>query len=421
MKDQKKLLTKCLTEDIPAIVFQGTDKCSVEILQAAVDIYKKNGCSEEFLYDFNQVIANFKGYQAENTNEIKVPALTNPEIEVVRMDMQSASLKKGVLPLEIRDLQNKFESYGMTETTEEIISDSKYVIVQEKDVSGIVGKHGDYEFAINYNTSDNQAHFFIFSNDPKYPERVPDYESLKACLADIVHNSSKNIDLSAVTKQILNRKNQITEIEIYSLESGGFAINCEIGGVRQLPQKMTKEDLLTFSDQTDRKELANKYFGEKSFQSDPEKYLGRERNQILREYAANPFGDISLENISELGMEKYAAIFKKYMEMKSDMAVNERILSSGCKTLIADIDRISDKEPQLTNFRILDKSTDKIEPFQTNNINISKQSPETVKQILSGGKANTSTGLVQLSKTPTGWGLTIVKQAFNVADSSSGI
>lgn len=35
MKDQKELLKKCLVNDIPAIVFQGSDSCAVEILQAA--------------------------------------------------------------------------------------------------------------------------------------------------------------------------------------------------------------------------------------------------------------------------------------------------------------------------------------------------------------------------------------------------
>ena len=43
MKDQKSLLAKCLHNDIPAIVFQGSDSCAIEILQAAEKIYRKNG------------------------------------------------------------------------------------------------------------------------------------------------------------------------------------------------------------------------------------------------------------------------------------------------------------------------------------------------------------------------------------------
>ena len=55
MKDQKELLKKCLVNDIPAIVFQGSDSCAVEILQAAENIYRKNGCSPEFLIDFHEM------------------------------------------------------------------------------------------------------------------------------------------------------------------------------------------------------------------------------------------------------------------------------------------------------------------------------------------------------------------------------
>lgn len=51
MKGQRKLLNACSREMIPAVVFQGTDSCAVEILQAALEIYRKNGCSNEFLYD----------------------------------------------------------------------------------------------------------------------------------------------------------------------------------------------------------------------------------------------------------------------------------------------------------------------------------------------------------------------------------
>ena len=61
MKDQKELLKKCLVNDIPAIVFQGSDSCAVEILQAAENIYRKNGCSPEFLIDFHEnVVENFR-------------------------------------------------------------------------------------------------------------------------------------------------------------------------------------------------------------------------------------------------------------------------------------------------------------------------------------------------------------------------
>lgn len=63
MKDQLRLLRECLRNEIPAIVFQGDDSCAVEVLEAAVDIYKKHGATKEFLYDFELLIDDFKLYQ----------------------------------------------------------------------------------------------------------------------------------------------------------------------------------------------------------------------------------------------------------------------------------------------------------------------------------------------------------------------
>lgn len=52
MKDQLALLRKCVVNQIPATVFQGDDTCTVEVLEAAIEIYRRHGASREFLYDF---------------------------------------------------------------------------------------------------------------------------------------------------------------------------------------------------------------------------------------------------------------------------------------------------------------------------------------------------------------------------------
>lgn len=103
--------------------------------------------------------------------------------------------------------------------------------------------------------------------------------------------------------------------------------------------------------------------------------------------------------------------------------LNKEIQSSGSKSLIGDI-TISDtskENQQIHNLRILDKSTGKTEPLQSNGINICEQSPENINRILSGGKANIGVGFAQLNKTSIGWALTTVKQSFSTADSSVGI
>ena len=98
---------------------------------------------------------------------------------------------------------------------------------------------------------------------------------------------------------------------------------------------------------------------------------------------------------------------------------NHELQSTGARTLIGDF--TAGKDSQMTNFRIHDKSTGKTESFNTNGIDLSKESPATLKKILSGGKANTSSGLLQLSKTSLGWGLTVVKQLFSTVDTSAEI
>lgn len=89
MKDQVRLLRTCINNDIPAIVFQGDDKCAPEILEAALNIYKKSGCSEEFLYDFQLLINDVKAYQEASPDTVKIPGLSASEAELIREDMNN--------------------------------------------------------------------------------------------------------------------------------------------------------------------------------------------------------------------------------------------------------------------------------------------------------------------------------------------
>ena len=74
----------------------------------------------------------------------------------------------------------------------------------------------------------------------------------------------------------------------------------------------------------------------------PEQYLSEERNKIMREYAKNPFGALNKENISAEGMDKWATVTNKYMEMKTNISTKQiELQSSGCKTLICDVSHSS--------------------------------------------------------------------------------
>ena len=87
MKDQLRLLRDCINNDRPAVVFQGDDFCAPEILEAAKEIYRKHGCSEEFLFDWQLLINEVKAYQLESPATVKLPKLSPTETELVREEM----------------------------------------------------------------------------------------------------------------------------------------------------------------------------------------------------------------------------------------------------------------------------------------------------------------------------------------------
>lgn len=93
MKDQLALLRKCVVNDIPATVFQGDDSCTVEVLETAIEIYRRHGASREFLYDFQNVIEDVKAYQRQNPHRLKLADMTEVEKELLRKEM----LEKGLL------------------------------------------------------------------------------------------------------------------------------------------------------------------------------------------------------------------------------------------------------------------------------------------------------------------------------------
>lgn len=84
MKDQRKLLNSCISQDIPAVVFQGTDSCAVEILKAAKEIYRKNGCSKEFLFDWQLLINEVIAFQGEHPEMVKLAKIDAAQTEMIR-------------------------------------------------------------------------------------------------------------------------------------------------------------------------------------------------------------------------------------------------------------------------------------------------------------------------------------------------
>ncbi|MCO7112928.1 hypothetical protein NIB75_11415 [Bacteroides uniformis] len=88
MKDQLRLLRDCINNDRPAVVFQWRRFLrSSRFLEAAKEIYRKHGCSEEFLFDWQLLINEVKAYQLESPATVKLPKLSPTETELVREEM----------------------------------------------------------------------------------------------------------------------------------------------------------------------------------------------------------------------------------------------------------------------------------------------------------------------------------------------
>uniref|UniRef100_UPI0035656BCF hypothetical protein n=1 Tax=Bacteroides fragilis TaxID=817 RepID=UPI0035656BCF len=73
-KDQKRLLNRCIENEIPVFVLTGTDKCAMAALKAYSQEAHKLGCSMEFLTDLeSNVIPDFRDFQEQEQEKVKLP------------------------------------------------------------------------------------------------------------------------------------------------------------------------------------------------------------------------------------------------------------------------------------------------------------------------------------------------------------
>lgn len=80
MKDQKQLLLKSLNNDVPVFVICGTDENAIETMEKYFQIAQKNGCDNAFLQDMKLVIEDFKAFQRQEPEKVKLPDMS-PKIE----------------------------------------------------------------------------------------------------------------------------------------------------------------------------------------------------------------------------------------------------------------------------------------------------------------------------------------------------
>lgn len=73
-KDQRKLLNRCIENEVPVFVLTGTDACAMAALNAYLTKAKDMGCNEDFLEDLKtNVIPDFEDFQREENDKVKKP------------------------------------------------------------------------------------------------------------------------------------------------------------------------------------------------------------------------------------------------------------------------------------------------------------------------------------------------------------
>lgn len=73
-KDQRKLLNRCVMNEIPVFVLTGTDKCALAALRAYAQEARRLGCNDDFIEDLEgNVLPDFKVFQEEESEKVKLP------------------------------------------------------------------------------------------------------------------------------------------------------------------------------------------------------------------------------------------------------------------------------------------------------------------------------------------------------------
>ena len=73
-KDQRKLLNRCVMNEIPVFVLTGTDNCALAALRAYAQEARRLGCNDDFIEDLEgNVLPDFKVFQEEEPEKVKLP------------------------------------------------------------------------------------------------------------------------------------------------------------------------------------------------------------------------------------------------------------------------------------------------------------------------------------------------------------
>lgn len=73
-KDQRRLLSRCVENEIPVFVLTGTDRCAQAALRAYAEEARRLGCNEAFVNDLEtNILPDFRDFQLQEPEKVKLP------------------------------------------------------------------------------------------------------------------------------------------------------------------------------------------------------------------------------------------------------------------------------------------------------------------------------------------------------------
>lgn len=73
-KDQRRLLNRCIVDDVPVFVLTGTDACAMTALMAYAAQARAMGCDKAFIHDLEtNVIPDFRDFQRDEPDKVRLP------------------------------------------------------------------------------------------------------------------------------------------------------------------------------------------------------------------------------------------------------------------------------------------------------------------------------------------------------------
>ncbi len=73
-KDQRRLLNRCVENEVPVFVLTGTDQCALAALRAYIEEARCLGCSEDFIRDLEtNIYPDFRDFQQQEPEKVKLP------------------------------------------------------------------------------------------------------------------------------------------------------------------------------------------------------------------------------------------------------------------------------------------------------------------------------------------------------------